>query len=126
MDDNSGFLINRFRKQKSDQAKDGLMLMRKLKDQHGINVKIIRCDNAGYNKKMEEACIEQGMGIKFEYTAVGTPQQNGRVERKFATLYGRICSMVIDAGIKEHLRQKLWAEAANMCVDLDNILVKEK
>ena len=34
--------------------------------------------------------------------------------------------MMIDAGIKENLRQKLWAEAANMCVDLDNILVKNK
>ena len=32
--------------------------------------------------------------------------------------------MMISAGIKEELRQKLWAEAANMCVDLDNILVK--
>ena len=126
MDDNSGFLINRFLKQKSDLAKDGLVLMRRLKDQHGINVKIIRCNNAGDNEKMEEACIEQRMGIKFKYTAVGIPQQNGRVERKFATLYGRIRSMMIDAGIKEHLRQKLWAEAANMCVDLDNILVKKK
>ena len=66
-----------------------------------------KCDNAGENKKMDDACIEQKMGIKFEYTAVGTPQQNGRVERKFATLYGRIRSMMIDAGIKENLRQKL-------------------
>ncbi len=74
MDDNSGFLINRFLKQKSDLAKEGSMLMRSLKDQHGINTKIIRCDNAGENKKIEEACIEKRMGIKFEYTADGTPQ----------------------------------------------------
>ena len=33
---------------------------------------------------------------------------------------------MINAGIKEYLRQKLWAEAANMCVDLDIILVKKK
>ena len=102
------------------------MLIKRLKDQHGIEIKIIRCDNAGENKKMDDACIEQRMGIKFEYTAVGTPQQNGRVERKFATLYGRIRSMMIDAGMKENLRQKLWVDAANMCVDLDNILVKKK
>jgi hypothetical protein len=25
--------------------------------------------------------------VQFEYTAPDTPQQNGRVERKFATLY---------------------------------------
>ncbi len=63
---------------------------------------------------------------KFKYTAVGTPQQNGRVERNFATLYGMIRSMMINAGIKENLRQKLWAKAANMCVDMDNILVRNK
>ena len=60
---------------------------------------------------MEEACDRLGLGTKFEYTAVGTPQHNSRIERKFATLYGRGRSMVIDAGIKEDLRQKLWAEA---------------
>ena len=56
---------------------------------------------------MEEACDKLGLGTKFEYTAVGTPQQNGRIERKFATLYGRVRSMMIDAGIKEELRQRL-------------------
>ena len=75
---------------------------------------------------MEEACIEQGLGTKFEYTAVGTPQQNGRVERKFATLYGRVRSMMIEAGVKEQLRQKLCAESSNMSVDLDNILVTKR
>ncbi len=59
MDDNSGFLINRFLKQKSDLAKEGSMLMRRPKHQHGINIKITRCDNAGENKKLEEAGIEQ-------------------------------------------------------------------
>ena len=34
--------------------------------------------------------------------------------------------MMTDAGIKEDLRQKLWAKAANMCVDLNNILVNNK
>ena len=124
MDDHSGFLISRFLKQKSDLAEQGSMLIKVLGNQQRINVKIVRCDNAGENKKMEEACAKMGLATKFEYTAVGTPQQNGRVERKFATLYGRIRSMMISAGIKEGLRQKLWAEAANMCVDLDNILVK--
>ena len=126
MDDCSGFLINQFLAHKSDLAKKGTLLLKRLKDQHGIKVQTIRCDNAGENKKMEEACVEQGLGTKFEYTAVGTPQQNGRVERKFATLYGRVRSMMIEAGIKEKLRQKLWAEAANMSVDLDNILVTKR
>ena len=32
-------------------------------------------------KKMEEAYDKLGLGTKFEYTVVGAPQQNGRVER---------------------------------------------
>ena len=56
MDDCSGFLINRFLREKSDLARQGSMLIKKLNDQHGIKIKVIRCDNAGENKKMEEAC----------------------------------------------------------------------
>ncbi len=107
MDDCSGFLINQFLAHISDLAKKGTLLLKRLKKQHGIKVQTIRCDNTGGNNKMEEACVEQGLETKFEYTAVGTPQQNGRVKRKFATLYGRARSMMIEAGIKEQLRQKL-------------------
>ena len=56
------------------------MLIKKLNDQHGIKIRVIRCDNAGENKKMEEACYRLGLGTRFEYAAVGTPQQNGRIE----------------------------------------------
>ena len=126
MDDHSGFLISRFLKKKSDLAEKGSTLIDRLKKENGITVRNIRCDNAGENKKLEEKCIEKSLGVKFEYTVVGTPQQNGRIERKFATLFGRIRSMMIDAGLKDELRHKLWAEAANMSADLDNILVKKK
>ena len=37
-------------------------------------------------KDLKRLTLEKGLGIMFEYTAPGTPQQNGRVERKFATL----------------------------------------
>ena len=62
------------------------------------------------------------MHIKFKYTSSGTPQQNGRIERKFATLYGRVRAMFIGAGIKGRLRKLLWAEAMNTAIDLDNIM----
>ena len=76
MDDNTGFLINSFQN-KSDLAKVGTTLIKRLKTE---------------NKKMEELSINQDLGVRFEYTSVGTPQQNGRVERKIATLYGRVGS----------------------------------
>jgi hypothetical protein len=48
-----------------------------------------RCDNAGENKAFQ-ATLKDDMPyeIQFEYTAPHTPQQNGCIERKTATLYG--------------------------------------
>lgn len=95
-----------------------------LRDTYGIKVKIIRCDNAGENLAFEEACKREGLGLRFEYTAPGTPQQNGRVEKRFQTLYGRARAMLLGSGIDKPLRVKLWPEAANTATDLDSILVR--
>ncbi len=51
-----------------------------------------KLDNSGKKNALEKLCKQEGLGIKFEYTAPGTPQQNGQVERKFQTLYGRLSS----------------------------------
>ena len=56
--------------------------------------------------------------------APNTPQQNGVVERKFATLFGRSRAMLNQAGFNEELRHGLWAEAANLATLLDSITVK--
>ena len=75
-----------------------------LKNTYGIIVKIVRCDNAGENRSFEKTCKSEGHGIKFEYTAPGTPQQNGRVERKFQTLYGRIRAMLAGSGFARKIQ----------------------
>ena len=54
MDDCSGSLINWFLREKSDLARQGSMLIKKLNDQHGIKIKVIRCDNVGENKKIKK------------------------------------------------------------------------
>ena len=64
------------------------------------------------------------MKITFEYTAANTPQQNGRIERKFATIYGRVRSMLTAAGIEGKLRKDLWAEAGNTAINLRNVQVQ--
>ena len=61
------------------------------------------------------------MGINFKYTAVNTPQQNGRVERKFATLYERVRAMVNGARLNRKLRGGLWAECAKTATYHDNL-----
>jgi hypothetical protein len=52
-------------------------------------IKCFRCDNAWENKTFQDTFTHDVLyHIQFEYTAPDTPQQNGRIERKFATLYG--------------------------------------
>ena len=78
---------------------------------------LTRCDNAGENRALEIACIDKDLGIVFEYTVPGTPQQNGIVERAFATML-----MAQDLMEKSHL---FWTEAANTITHLENITIKK-
>ena len=121
MDDATGFIWSYYLKYKS-QVKDKMVeLIKHLDQKYGYKVKFLRCDNAGENIKTEEECFKQGFGITFEYTSPNTPQQNGRVERKFATLYGRVRSMMNAARFTGGLRSNLWAECARTATNLDNI-----
>jgi hypothetical protein len=62
----------------------------------------------------------------LNFTALGTPQQNGKVERVFATLFGKTMSMLNAARITIPLRKGLWARCAGLSVQLENIIVMEK
>ena len=67
--------------------------------------------------------------IKFEFTSLGNPQQNGMLERIFATLHSGMCVMMTQAGLHENLKTGLWPECAATTTKLKNILVnphKEK
>ena len=37
---------------------------------------------------------KEGLGIDFEYTAPGMPQQNGHVKHKFTTPFNWVCAML--------------------------------
>ena len=69
---------------------------------------------------MARCCDENEMGIKFEYTAPGTPQQNRVVERVFVTLIGRGRAVKNYAGFTVKKRQELWCEAAQTAMMLDS------
>ena len=75
-----------FLKKKNEQVEPITDWIKALKARHKIQVKIIRCDNAGENKVLERESDKKELGIIFEYTAPGTPQQNGVVERAFVTV----------------------------------------
>ena len=85
---------------------------------NGIKVKVFRCDNAAENEKFKEKIVEIGMDACFEFSAPGTPQQNVKVERVFATLYGRVQAMLNYA----HVEGDIWAECGKTSTDLDGIL----
>ncbi|MFN7263265.1 MAG: reverse transcriptase domain-containing protein [Cyanobacteriota bacterium] len=85
-------------------------------------VKFIRCDNAGENISLQKALDAEGMNIKFEFTARETPQQNGKVERAFATLYGRMRAMMAAAKWDDTMKHKFWMEAAATATKLDTIM----
>ena len=114
-----------FLKKKNEQVEPIIDWIKALKARHKIQVKIIRCDNAGENKVLERESDKNELGIIFEYTAPGTPQQNGVVERAFVTVMGRARAMMNHAGFKMAKRQQLWCQAAQTATMLDNILVQE-
>lgn len=96
-----------------------------LADLIGRNYKVkkLRCDNAGENCALDNKIKKMKWGIDTEYTAPNTPQQNGIVERAFATIYGKAQSMMINANFPQEQQEKLWAEAVHTCTQIDNVLV---
>ena len=90
-----------FLKQKSDVKDKFIPLLKELRDTYGRHLQRIRCDNAGENQAFEKECIEKELGIVFKYTAPGTPQQSGVVERAFATMLGKTRAIMNGAGFDE-------------------------
>ena len=121
----TGYKKSFFLKTKKGQVQLGVDFVQQLKQKNGIQVKSIRADNAGENKKLETALVNANLGAQFEYTASRSPQQNGAVERSFATLYGRVRAMFHGCGMDQELRGRLWAEAGQTATLLDNLLIME-
>ena len=96
-----------FLKKKSELAKSTYDFIIDLQKISNVQIKHVRCENAGENIKLDELCKEKGLGIKFQYTSPNTPQKNGVDERRFATSYGRIRAMMNGAGLTGDLRRSL-------------------
>ena len=123
LDEHSDMVWSRFPKQKSDLPAIAMAFIKELEQENDIKVASIRLDNSGENRALEAACKQEGLGIKFEFTAPNTPEQNGRVERKFATLYGRMRAMM--SAMPKQGTNTLWTEAAETATDLDNLIVRQ-
>ena len=104
VDEATHMKFSMFLKQKSDMKEKLVPFLKELRHTHKIKVEHIRCDNAGENRALEDLCIEKDLGIIFEYTALGTPQQNGVVKRAFATMLGKTRAIMNGAGFDEKKR----------------------
>ena len=112
-------------KKKNEQVEPIIDWIKALKARHKIQVKIIRRDHAGENKVLERESDKNVLGVTFEYTAPGTPQHDGVVERAFVTVMGRARALMNHAGFTMAKRQQLWCEAAQSVTLLDNILLQD-
>jgi hypothetical protein len=110
-----------FARRKSELGPIIIEFIKKLKINRPGSAMFLRMDNAKENITLKGNLEKEGIDIHVEFTTPNTPQQNGQVERSFATLWGRVRSMLNDSGVPEELRNKLWAECALTATKLSNI-----
>ena len=115
-----------FLKRKSDQIELFPIWIKELKAKYGIDIKYIRLDNSGENRSLYNECDKQNLGITFEFSAPGTPQQYSVVERKTPTLMGRSRAMMLTAGFSQQDKRKFWCEVISTATKLDNIMVRKE
>ena len=127
VDDYMGMKWSFFLKSKGKLKDKIIPFLKTIHEKDKVMVQSIRCDNAGENNRMEEACKQTtGLAhIKFEYTPQDTPQFNGVIERAFATLYGRVRSLNNAAGLTPTLRNGLWTKCANTATLMDNLTLTQ-
>ena len=97
--------------------------MNNLKTKLNLQLQRLHCNNAKENQAFKRICNQEGLGIDFKYTALGTPQQNGCIKQKFATLFNWVCAMLNGGKFTAYLQSGLWTEAANTATLLENNLV---
>jgi Zinc knuckle len=123
VDDYSDYCWSIFLKTK-DMLSEAMIDFINQLQKEGKTVKKIRLDNSGENRSFAEECKkEKDFNVHFEFAGPGSPQYNGRVERKFATLYAKVRSMLNGAKVTPGLRQRIWSEAASTATEVENVLI---
>ena len=126
VDDKSSQTWSIFMKRKNDQVPRLMTFLRKMKAR-GTPVRRLRCDNAGENKSLQQACLDSNdddlVNIQFEFTSRESPEYNGKAERKIAVLFERARVALNAAQLPKKLHHKLWAEVATTVTDTENLLV---
>jgi transposase InsO family protein len=103
---------------KTEVANTFKKFTKKGQNEYKVNLVKIRSDNGKEfdNTHIEEYCDE--VGIKHEFSATYTPQQNGVVERKNRTSI-TLARIMLD---EYNTHEKFWAEAINIACYASNRL----
>jgi transposase InsO family protein len=125
-DEYSDYLWSFFLSTKSEQTEVLFNWIASYQKQYDMTIKTIGCDNSGENLKLKKELSNSQYNIKFEFTAPYTPQQNGKIERKFATLWGKVRSTMNSAQLPWTLCNKLWDQCAKLITQLQNILISKE
>ena len=105
-----------FLREKSEACDKMERLCKRLQNEKGVPIVRIRSD---HGKEFENAKFEvfyNEHGIKKEFSAAKTPQQNGVVERKNWVIQEMKRVMLLN----KNLPQKFWAEAVNTSCHIGN------
>jgi hypothetical protein len=120
------FFWSYFLKSKDEQVQVIITHLIHITNDEKVKVEFIRCDNSGENHDIQNQIKDKHpkLDCKFELTALDSPQQNGKVERKFATIYGRVWAMLNEAEFDWPLRHAMWAYASLHPTKLDNLFTR--
>ena len=126
-DEYTKFIWSRFLKLKSDLPQTMIDWLTGEEKKGSMVVSKFRCDNAPEHYSFQtKVKAEVKTHKKFEFTAPNTPEHNGRVERKYATLFGKVRAMLNEALLPAYLRHLLWARAASCASKVENIIVNNE
>lgn len=85
------------------------------RNQLGMDIKVFKSDNEKtLGRAIKEYCEVEG--ISAEFSVVGTPEQNGFIERAGGIIITTARALILDSG----LPKKLWPEAVRAAVYLIN------
>jgi hypothetical protein len=124
VDESTNLKISHFYAKKDGMVEPTCELIKKLKNMK-IEIKILRMDNAGENKLLQQRCESKDwqFAIYYEYTDRDTPQHNHLAELGFATLGNKGRSLMVRANIPMSKRYLLFREAFKTAADLDSLVV---
>jgi hypothetical protein len=122
VDDYSRYTWVYFFKHKSETQQTVIDFAKEVERQHGQNILAIRSDNGSEFKNYTLNGFLSDEGIRHQYSAAYTPQQNGVAERKNRTLMDMARSMLAEFMSPYNF----WAEAISMACHSSNRLFLRK